>query len=107
MHFSALQKYILKSCYLNSTAKVPRLVFMKYYQNLTKAPKHDAQVGSVTKSLESLIDRSLLKGYGVRTPRKWFISEIKLTAVGKKVAKRLIGQQPPLPLPLKKLILKK
>ncbi|MFZ5391452.1 MAG: hypothetical protein ACOZAJ_04230 [Patescibacteria group bacterium] len=106
MRFSALQKYILKSCYFSSAAKVSRQVFMKHYQAVVKPPKRGDQVNSLTKSLESLIDRSLLKGYGVRTPRKWFISDVKLTPLGRKVARRLISQQPPLPLPLKKLILK-
>ncbi len=106
MRFSALQKYIIKSCYLSSADEVPRQTFMRHYQGLAHPPKRDDQVNSLTKSLESLIDRSLLKGYGVRTPRKWFISKVKLTPLGKKTARRLMSNQPPLPLPWKKLIIK-
>jgi hypothetical protein len=38
----------------------------------------------------------------MRTPKKWFIKEIKLTASGLKTAKKLIGEQLSLPLRKKK-----
>lgn len=60
------------------------------------------KVKIVTRSLERLIDRELLIGFGRRTPHKWFIGSIKLTAKGKKIAKKLLGEQLPLKLKIKK-----
>jgi hypothetical protein len=57
----------------------------------------------MTKSLERLIDKGLMIGYGRRTPEKWFIDEIRLTDVGKKAARKLLGQQQKLPLPVKRI----
>ena len=62
-----------------------------------RVPKMEDRVKIVTKSLERLIDKGFLIGYGVRTPKKWFIKEIKLTAIGRKVAKSLQGKQASLP----------
>jgi len=76
---------------------------MKYYQTLVSPPKHTDQVNSLTKSLESLIDRSLLVGYGQRTPRKWFIQEVRLTPLGRRLARRLLGEQGVLPFKINKL----
>lgn len=55
-------------------------------------------VNIITKSIERLIDREMLTGYGVRTPHKWFLKEIKLTPKGRKMAKKLLGEQQTLPL---------
>jgi hypothetical protein len=52
----------------------------------------------ITQSVESLIDREFMTGYGVRTPHKWFIKEVSLTDKGKKVARKLQGEQMRLPL---------
>jgi hypothetical protein len=54
-------------------------------------------VNTITKSIERLIDRELVIGYGVRTPHKWYIHEVKLTAKGRREAKRLRGEQQALP----------
>jgi hypothetical protein len=67
---------------------------------MPKQPKDVQDV--VTKSLESLIDRGWLIGYGRRTPKKWFINEIRLTAAGRKLARKLLGEQLRLPLKRKK-----
>jgi hypothetical protein len=45
-----------------------------------------------------MIDRGLLLGYGMRTPKKWFLKEVSLTDIGKKAAKELLGKQLALPL---------
>lgn len=62
-----------------------------------RPPKMEDRVNIITKSLERLIDKGFLVGYGARTPKKWFIKEIKLTAAGKRAAKGLQGKQVPLP----------
>jgi len=43
-----------------------------------------------------------MTGYGVRTPHKWFIREVKLNPKGKKIAQTLHGKQQVLPLKSKK-----
>jgi hypothetical protein len=48
-----------------------------------------------------LIDKEFLIGYGVRTPKKWFIKEIKLTVNGRRMAKKLQGEQQALPFKIK------
>jgi hypothetical protein len=49
-----------------------------------KGVKKEDRVNIITKSLERLIDNGLLVGYGVRTPKKWFIKSVKLTTLGRK-----------------------
>ncbi|MBI4092459.1 MAG: hypothetical protein HY420_00885 [Candidatus Kerfeldbacteria bacterium] len=63
---------------------------------MPKAPQNIQDV--VTKSLESLIDKGLMVGYGRRTPKKWFIDEIRLTPSGRKLARKFLGEQLALPL---------
>jgi len=101
MKLSALQKYILKQIYSSKSDKVHRGGLLKFYNSDKKVKKRD-RVNIITKSLERLINNELMTGYGVRTPHKWFINEIKLTAKGKKIAKTLFGKQQILPLKIKK-----
>ncbi len=93
MTLSALQKYILRECYGYGKSKVPRQPFTRFY---TKSVHPNAD--SITVSLERLIDRGLLIGFGRRTPKKWFIEEVKLTPLGRKIAKQSFGKQQQLPL---------
>jgi hypothetical protein len=93
MTISALQKYILKECYQFPKARVPRLPFTRFYARSTN-PDAD----SITVSLERLIDRGLLIGFGRRTPKKWFIEEVKLTPLGRRTARASFGKQQQLPL---------
>ena len=82
MGFSPLQKYILKECYLQA-GRVNRQRFIGFYAKESKV-KQKLRTKIISKSLERLIDRGLMQGYGVRTPKKWFIRQVKLTAFGKK-----------------------
>ncbi len=97
MKLSNLQKYILLSSH-EEKGKFNRDKLLKFYDKQKKKPKTEDQVKIITKSLERLIDEELLIGYGVRTPHKWFIKEIKLTIKGRQVAKKLLGEQQALPL---------
>jgi len=96
MSFSQLQKYILSAAY-GSKGRVKREVFLKYYDKQKHKPKKADQHGSITRSMESLIKRGLMIGFGRRTPEKWFIEEVKLTGRGKKQVKILYGKQQMLP----------
>lgn len=78
--FSPLQQYILGECFMRRD-KIDRDLFERFYDNHSNV-KSGARTKIVTKSLERLIDRGLMVGYGVRTPQKWFIKEIKITRFG-------------------------
>lgn len=97
MLLSRLQKHILMKC-LSKGERTTREVFYNYYKAVAHTPNHDDQVNSVTKALERLIDREFMVGYGVRTSHKWYIKEVKLTPKGRKLAKKLLGEQQVLPL---------
>ncbi len=97
MRLSPLQKYILRACYASSLRILSRAGFARFYENQKVKPKSDDVVNIITNSLESLIDKGLMMGYGVRTPRKWYIKEVQLTSAGRKVAKKLLGEQQVLP----------
>lgn len=96
MKLSGLQRFALIECYNRRTTRVPRITVHNFYRNMPKKPGYVQDV--VTKSLEALIDRGLLIGYGRRTPKKWFIDGIKLTPKGRKIARVLLGEQLVLPL---------
>ncbi len=97
MRLSPLQKHILLKCYQQG-GRMKREKLADFYQSQKKAPTVLAQVKIITQSLERLIDREQLVGYGVRTPHKWYIKEIKLTPLGRKTVKKLMGEQQHLPL---------
>ena len=78
--------------------KIGREKLEVFYLNQKNAPGKQERIKIITQSLERLINRGLLVGYGIRTPEKWFIKEIKLTAWGQKEAKKLWGEQQKLPL---------
>jgi hypothetical protein len=102
MRLSNLQKYILINL-LGSKGQCKRNQFFRFYDKQKNPPKKDDQHGILTKSLERLIDKGLMIGYGRRTPEKWFIDEVSLTAKGKKQARKLSGEQQHLPFLIKKV----
>ncbi len=95
MRLSLLSRHILNACYL-AKGKVGRKPFHKFYEGKEQTPKDI--VDTVTKTLERLIDKGLLTGIGVRTPKKWYIKEVRLTPMGRRTAKKLQGEQQHLPL---------
>lgn len=95
MQLSALQRYILRECYGFQKHHVPREPFKKFY---AKPVDHQTITDNITVSLERLIDRGLLIGFGRRTPKKWFIEEVKLTPLGRRTARASYGKQQQLPL---------
>jgi len=109
MRLSDLQKYILRESH--TTGRYKRNRRSKYYLEKKKKSKKDPFVDSdsgaeqqkaITKSLERLIDKELMIGFGRRTSHKWFIDEIKLTGKGKKAARKLLGEQQRFPFRLRK-----
>jgi hypothetical protein len=80
--FSPLQQHILAGCSIRRD-KINRDFFESFYDNNLKI-KLNARTKIITQSLERLIDRGFLIGYGIRTPKKWFIKEVRITRLGTK-----------------------
>ena len=96
MRLSQLQKYILLQCYFSKLKKYSKKDLFKFYNSQKRKPKEIQKV--ITKSIDRLIKKELLIGYGEHTPHKWYIKEIRLTLKGRKIAKQLRGEQQKLPL---------
>lgn len=89
MILSALQRFILRECYQYQKPRVPRQPFQKFYRQPASVVNRD----NITVSLERLIDRGLLIGFGRRTPKKWYIVDVKLTPLGRRIARSTFGKQ--------------
>ena len=92
MKFSTLQKYILVEC-LKKNMKLDRKNFRVFYEIQKNKAKKKYQETIITKSLEHLIDREFLIGYGKRTPHKWFITSVKLTKKGVKISQKILEEK--------------
>ena len=92
MRFSDLQKYILIKTFKNGP-KISRSVFEKFY----KKPG-DQEVKIITVSIERLIAKGMVKGYGYKTAEKLFIQKVSLTPKGKKIAQKIAMDLQRLPL---------
>ncbi|MDD4607039.1 MAG: hypothetical protein PHS07_01690 [Patescibacteria group bacterium] len=97
MYLSKLQKFILIDCYLSKKGKYPRCDLVKFYENCQLAPKTEDQQRIITQSIERLIDKGLLIGFGEKTQYKLYLRQIKLTIEGRKLTKKLLGEQKKLP----------
>lgn len=95
MALSGLQRFILTEVYGSRSPRVLRRAFDAFYGKRSEKPAE--REGTVTRSLERLIDRGYLVGYGRRTPEKWFIEEVRLTALGRRAARKLLGEQQQIP----------
>ena len=102
MKLSELQKYILKTTLQNNKNRVSRNIFEKFYNNTKKSPAKKIRTNIITKSIERLIEKGLLTGFGEKTQHKLFINQVKLTPKGKKATQELFGKQIKLPLKIKK-----
>jgi hypothetical protein len=102
MKLSKLQKYILKHCFETRDNRVSKSKIFAFYNKKKKKPQLKDIITIVTKSVERLIRKELIVGYGYKTAHKWFIREVKLTPKGKKIAKALFGTQQKLPLKMRR-----
>jgi len=93
MRLSILQKFILLECLNSKTGRISRSRLNIFYNKSKKLSKQELQTKIITRSIERLIDKELLVGFGERTRCKWFIKDIKITRQGKKQAKKLLGEQ--------------
>lgn len=102
MKLSSLQKYILKNSWQSKNAKVSRDVFERYYNDKKIIPSKKIRGNIITKSIERLIEKGLLIGFGEKTQHRLFINHVKLSPQGVKITKSLWGRQESLPLKMKK-----
>lgn len=92
---SRLQRFILREALGGVVTK--RTAFLSFYKRQAKAPSTHDQQNAISKSVERLIDHGFLIGFGRRTPEKWYIERVKLTPLGRKKARSLLGQQQRIP----------
>ncbi|MFH1427324.1 MAG: hypothetical protein ABIG60_02240 [Patescibacteria group bacterium] len=90
MRLSRLQKYILTQCLQKKNDLGSKSDFYHFYSKneLEKNLKNIQDI--IHRSLDSLILKDLVIAFGRKTAKKWFISKIKLTSRGKKIARELI-----------------
>lgn len=93
MQLSKLQKFILTETLGTKQNKVNRYVLSKFYDKEKNPPNKKIQTNIITKSIERIIDKGLAIGFGEKTQYKLFITHIKLTNRGKKIALKLLGEQ--------------
>ena len=104
MRLSNLQKHILIESLSVKSGRILRGRLNRFYDKIEKKPKIEMLTKIITQSMERLIGKELLIGFGERTKYKWFIKEIKLTVKGKREAKKLLGEQMKLPFRSQKIL---
>jgi hypothetical protein len=93
MRLSKLQKYILAKSYDAKKRTESMSVFFKFY-NFDEREKNKKSIHDILhKSLESLTANDLVVSFGRKTAKKWFISKIKLTSSGMKMARTIIARR--------------
>lgn len=100
MNLSKLQKYILLQGF-DSKNRLDRKVLLDFYHLLKNKPTQQIMVNSITSSLERLIKKGLIVGFGEITKEKIFIKKIQLTRQGLLIAKKCLGEQKKLPFKIK------
>ena len=98
MNLSGLQKYIILECYNARNGRIFRGSLANFYSQAKISPKKELLVKIITKSIERLIHRDLIVGFGEITSERQFIKEIKLTSKGRALARKLLGEQMRIPL---------
>jgi hypothetical protein len=98
MKLSPLQRYILRSALNASQKTIGKPALNRYYDKQSQKPSRHDMATIVTKSVDRLIAKDLLIGYGRKTSERMFVDKIKLTSTGAKLARKLMGEQQKLPL---------
>jgi hypothetical protein len=101
MKLSALQKYILLQSF-DAKNKLDRQVLLGFYGFGKKKAKKEIMVNSITTSIERLIKKGLIVGFGEVTKEKIYIQKIKLTPSGRVLARKALGEQKKLPFKMTK-----
>ena len=101
---SYIQQFIIEEC-MDQSGNCSRVLIDKNYKSSKSIAKQENFRKIITQSIERLIDRGLLVGYGMKTKEKLFITKIRLTSIGKREALE-IRKHKQKRLPLKKHKLK-
>lgn len=96
-NLSSLQKFILLQGSLTGFGATSKKSLLKYYDKKSNKPDSKDAKNIISKSVDRLIGKGLIVGFGYKTAEKMFISSIKLTPQGKKIVRRLQGVQQKLP----------
>lgn len=97
MKLSKLQRYILSQLYWTKNRKAKRQQFYSFYDNFKRKPKLKIIQDTITKSVENLIAKGLVTALGVKTAKKLYIQEVRLTPEGRKWIKYSLDKQKRLP----------
>ena len=97
MQLSDLQRYILTQALTANRATVRKEVLLRFYTARAKRPTPRDEISDLTRSVERLIERGLAVGFGSKTSRRWFVTEVQLTPLGRRTARQLLGTQAQLP----------
>lgn len=88
------QEYILKTCYSKRGKKMKKADLFGYFKVQDKRSRGYQNTHSkIIKTIDSLIKKGLVVGFGWRTQKEWHYREIKLTACGKKKAQQLLAMR--------------
>lgn len=94
LYLSPFQIYILKTCAKANNRRLKKSTFFRYFNiDLEKknSKKYQSAHSQIIKTIDSLIKKGYVVGYGFRTQKEWHYREIKLTAQGKKKARQLLA----------------
>lgn len=80
---SYIQQFILEECFEQKGNCSRALIDKNYSASKSKASEENFKK-IITQSIERLIDRGLIVGYGMKTKEKLFITKIRLTSSGKR-----------------------
>ena len=98
--FSSLQKSIIIKCW-EKRGICGRAAIEDNFSGKTSQAKMGNYKKIITVSIERLIERGILTGYGIKTKDKLFINKIKLTPLGRRQAAAILKRkQLALPLPI-------
>lgn len=100
MRLSGLQRYILQQLADSREPSLRSNWLTRFYAGTPDQPTPHDRARILARSLDRLIVKALVIGYGKKTAHKWFIQRVRLTTKGRGVARRLSGEQQILPLRL-------
>lgn len=101
MSLSPLQCYILKQAAGSPQGTLRRQVIVHFYDSVARKPKPRDLSTIIARSVERLIAKELVVGFGRKTAQKWFFDRVRLTPKGRGAARKLLGVQQALPLKVK------
>lgn len=97
MKLSKLQRYILQQLYWTKSRRAKRRAFYGFYDSFKIKPKPKIIQDTITQSIENLITKGMVTTLGIKTAKKLYIQEVRLTPEGRKWIKHSLDKQKKLP----------